>query len=704
VIALAAALLLQAGAPQGPMPEVVTRSRLDPARGVDFHAVVTPETVYVGQQATYQLGVFLTPETRQRLRRNPEFVPPESRSMLSYDLAERNGGFTGSISGRPYEVHVFRRALFPLTPGRYVIPQARLTYALPQSQSFFSREENFSLRSESVTLVVVEPPAENRPAEWTGAVGVLRASARLTNAGGRAGDPIVLTVVVEGQGNVTLLPRPSVSIPWATVVPADERVRVDSNLSAMRGSKEFDWLVTPRKGGDQVIPSIRYDYFNPLSRRYEASSTPLVAVRIAAGGVVALDSANVATAAPVLALRPFDASSAFTPLGDLWVVRVLLLLAPLPALIGWIVRRPKRRRPARTAAERLEDLATVGADPEPAETRRVLQSAIRHRTGLAPADLTQPGAWARALALEGVSVETARDVDALMQMMDAASFGAPGAAAHAVGGAELATRAQALYRRVNTEARRPNVPGSAAAIARPASLALLLLAASPLFARDVLVTDPARMFFHQGVTAYAGADYLRAARFFNDAARLAPRLANSWANFGTASWAVRDTASAVVGWQRARRLDPMATALRDRLALVHAPQDTGYARVTALPRLLPATIAFLLWLVGWGVCARQSWRRRPSLVAAITTLAVAGSLGVAARLFEESVEGRRLAVVAEPTALKTLPALGAESSSVPITGEVARVALRQGAWAHIILDSAREGWIPAERIVALGRD
>ena len=55
MIALAGlALLLQGGS-----PEVITRSRVDPRRGVDFHALVVPETVYVGQQATYQLGVFL---------------------------------------------------------------------------------------------------------------------------------------------------------------------------------------------------------------------------------------------------------------------------------------------------------------------------------------------------------------------------------------------------------------------------------------------------------------------------------------------------------------------------------------------------------------------------------------------------------------------------------------------------------------------
>jgi hypothetical protein len=114
---LPALLFFQVAAAQGPLPEVVTRPRLERNGGVDFHALVVPETVYVGQQATYQLGVFLDQETRGRLRRNPEFIPPESRDMLAYDLPDRGGSISVNRDGRSYEVHVFRRALFALTPG-----------------------------------------------------------------------------------------------------------------------------------------------------------------------------------------------------------------------------------------------------------------------------------------------------------------------------------------------------------------------------------------------------------------------------------------------------------------------------------------------------------------------------------------------------------------------------------------------------------
>ncbi len=207
--------------------DVVTRSHVDKTRGVDFHAIVTPDTVYVGQQASYQLGVFLDQDTRQRLRRNPEFIPPESQSMLSYDIPDRAGGFIATIEGQARSRSTyFGGRFFRSRPGATRFRPRALTYSMPQGSSFFSREETFSLRSEPVTLIAIDAPMAGRPPAWTGAVGVWRATAHLDSAA-RGGDPIVLTLRIEGIGNATLLPRPPLIMPWATVVAADERVALD---------------------------------------------------------------------------------------------------------------------------------------------------------------------------------------------------------------------------------------------------------------------------------------------------------------------------------------------------------------------------------------------------------------------------------------------------------------------------------------------
>src|SRR5215469_6972752 len=101
---------------------IVTKAPIDTAQPVNFHAMVMPDTVFVGQQVTYEVGVFLDDQLRLRLRRNPEFVPPEPRAMLAYDLpASAASNSTRRVGDHDYEVHVFQRALFPLEPGHYEI-------------------------------------------------------------------------------------------------------------------------------------------------------------------------------------------------------------------------------------------------------------------------------------------------------------------------------------------------------------------------------------------------------------------------------------------------------------------------------------------------------------------------------------------------------------------------------------------------------
>ena len=127
------------------------------------------DSVFVGQQVDYVVDVLLNDIARQRLRRNPTFFPPEMPGVLAYDLAappvpRRTGPHC-------FEPLTYRRALFPLFAGTTRIAPASLSYSLPVSTSFFSREESFELRTDSVVFRAVDPPAAGRPGGYIGAVG-----------------------------------------------------------------------------------------------------------------------------------------------------------------------------------------------------------------------------------------------------------------------------------------------------------------------------------------------------------------------------------------------------------------------------------------------------------------------------------------------------------------------------------------------------
>lgn len=653
--------------------------------GVGFSARLSADTVYVGQQVNYELRVSIPAEVRQRLRRNPQFVPPETRAMLAYDLPVPKRDPTGEGP----EEHVFRRALFPVTAGRHSIPPSRLSYALPQSPSFFSREEERTLRSESLVLIALDPPTAGRPAAWGGAVGRWRARARVDAPAARVGDPFVLTLRIEGMGNATLLPRPRVAIAWANVVTQDERVVLDSTPTTLGGAKEFTWLVTPREAGVRQIPPLDYVYFDPTLRRYEESRTAAIVVRVGAGDLVTIPPRETSAQAVPLALRsrPAGAAAVTLPGGALWMW--LALLAPVP----WVVLRARARRPAiprtRSPLERLDEPTVPSSD-----VRALFEAGLRGRTGIALEAVTDPGALAAALRCEGVTDETAREAERLRDALDTSAYAQDARAARRPEPGGLRTRARDVLRRVGEEARRHSALAIVAAYALSTSACVRVDAASDL---QVLQA------FTEGQTAYAGQDYTRARDAFLRAANAAPRDPAAWANLGTAAWQAGDTAAAVLGWQRALRLSPLDDDLRRRLARVRAPQTRGVARVWPLPPLPLALAGALLWTAGWGWAAWRTRRRRSAWRAA----ALVGPglvLALLAVLAEWQARARDLVVLAHATPLRVLPALGAEPRSVPLVGEVVRVRERRGVWLRVELDARRDGWYPAERAYPLARD
>lgn len=644
---------------------------------IGFRATLGADTVYVGEQATYQLTVTIPASVRQRLRRNPEFVPPDARGMLIYDLPVPRA----APGGEGPEVHTFRRAIFPLTPGRYEIAPARLTFSLPQSPSFFSREEERTLRSEALRFVAIEPPVRGRPSGWTGAVGRWEARVRVDATGARVGDPFVLTLRVEGEGNATLLPRPPVEIPWADVVAEDERVTLDSTPSTLGGTKEFTWLVTPREAGTFDVPSLAYAYFDPVTRSYETARTARVGVRVRAGDLVTIPPRPSAAAAEqVLPMVPSLRGPARLTLPWPWAWMWAALLAPVPWVVArWRERRPRVRR-ERTPEERLRE----HKDGDPGRVRTLLDQALVRRTGISLVDVTGPGELSAALRREGVTPGLAQEAEQLRDRLEAAAYAREGARG------DFREAARRILRRIDEEARK-----RAGILLVLASSALGACAAPPA-ANDAVVA------FAAGNTAYAGGDHAQARDAFLRAANAAPRDVAAWTNLGTAAWQAGDTAVAVLGWQRALRLDPLDDELRRRLARVRAPQLSGPALVLPVPVLPTALAAFVLWCAGWAWAARRRWARRTArrtLALLVPALLLAGLAGVA----EWQSRARDLAVIGTTTSLRSLAALGSEPGAVPLRGEVVRIRERRGVWLRIELQAGRSGWYPAEYTYPLAR-
>ncbi|MBL0172292.1 MAG: BatD family protein [Gemmatimonadaceae bacterium] len=741
--ALAIGGLARVAGAQTSATAILDRVEMNARRPIDFHAIVLPETVYVGQQATYQVAVMLSADARSRLRRNPEFLPPELHGLLAYELGTPTRVPARNYAGGVFEAHVFQRALFPVTSGAQVVPAPQLTYALPQSSSYFSREERFVVRAESAAFIVKALPAEGRPDDFNGAVGVFKSSVRIDTTVARVGDPLVLTLRVQGTGNVKLLPRPTIELDWASVVPGTERIQVDSSGALVRGTKDFDWILTPARDGRVIVPALRYAYFDPYAARYAMAESAPVALSIRSGTLASSDEGESVTLMPLRTVEDVTRSirtwsGAGRPPADwlFWLVCALLL--PLPFLLvtrSTRVASPRVRAggvpTSSNASMHVEELGARGAARV---TRRTLLASLATRFEQSPQALVSRRHVRRVLRRAGVTRQTTRELLVLLEQLDEVGF-APSASSQRsaeISGAatetDAARRATELLRRVESEAvprgRQLNMT-SMGALWMLAGLTSAAFLVAPLRAQTR--TSPSNRVALPSLEtprdpvaavglardAYHRRAFTEAAQRFQALVARQPRNPDLLANWGTAAWAAGDTVDAVIAWQRAARLEPLAVDLQEHISALPAGARGGVADIPMVPVSWLARVAVVLWFAGWLVLTWLAWQRRRSgdVVATrmsrwlrgmaqsmcLLALVALGAAWWGARALDASA----LEVVLRPETMRIAPGNDADAMGGVTTGDVVRVMESRDEWRRVVHADGRRGWLPAMRLLAI---
>ena len=729
VLALCASTPLSLCAQPSPT-EIISHMRVNATRDIDFHAAVFPDTVYAGEPITYQVAVLLSEDARFRLRRDPEFRPPELRGLLAYQLG-RPQRVPGQIyGGRQYEVHVFQRALFAVAPGKLSIPASSLSYALSRTPGYYSREERFAVQAESLSVVVEPLPEEDRPADFTGAVGVLQLGAKLDSTTTRSGDPVVLTVTVSGAGNVKLFPRPDIEIPWASVVSASDRVRVDSLGSRVRGSREFDYILTPVRSGNLVLPALHYSYFDPDRGVYAVAESAPVELRVLRGDMADIPALDEEAS---LALREWSGHQAFAPWEATRSVRLALVTLWLGG-IAWMVLTwlfTLKSFGARVVAQRApgsDSRSYSESDPRDAvrRSRQMLLQQMASRLSVPASRLLVRSEAGRALRYAGVSNASTNEVLMLLDDMARAGFGSP-QEADLAGLENFEPRIARARQLIDEEATNKPIRLLRSARGwRQLSLAFAVLAlgaAGPRSAAEAQPAEPERTatakanalpgstnieeLVAEANAAYADRRFQAASASFKSAVASRPNDVDLLVNWGSSAWAVGDTVDAVVAWQRAARLSPLSADIQERITLLPGGARDGVAAVPMVPVLglvWAGSIAWLFAVVLVVKLIKRSERRPSGLIrtpVALSVMAAAVSMLALAWWGAVRLSPVGLAVVKRPEPMRSAASAESGTKGGLAAGDVVRVTGVSGEWARVTHSDGRDGWVPGERLVSL---
>ncbi len=336
------------GQPQGGPP-------VNPNDAFFIQAEVDKQKVYVGEQVI--VGFYLY--TRGQIRDIDTLKYPDLKGFWKEELemATRLNFEQTVINNIPYQrALLVSYALFPIRPGKAKVDpyKAKCTVLTPTNFGF-GRPYQFTKASREIAIEVEDVPVNDRPSNFTGAVGRFRLTAQFEPPAGITNQPVTLRVRFEGQGNAKLIELPKIDLPPGFEL-YDQKSQAKFNKDGT-SFKEFEVLVIPREPGAFKIPPMSVAVFDPESKKFTNVSSQPLDITVTGTG----SAAPGATPAPVTASPARDEGPKLPALATdlnryssdpvaLSIVTIILYLSVALFLIyfGW---RRLRRKPKKVSLE-----------------------------------------------------------------------------------------------------------------------------------------------------------------------------------------------------------------------------------------------------------------------------------------------------------------------------------------------------------------
>lgn len=284
----------RAPAPGEPRQSGRSRGERGAARENDFfvRAEIDKQDAYVNEQVTMTVKFY----ARVRLSKDPEYSPPAATGFWVEDLPPVRQ-YMEDVGGVQYLVNEVKSALFPTNAGELTIGPATVKVLRSAADNWRLRDpfqafgqDPFALldsgRPEVLTSKPLKlrvrplPPAPGARAT-SGLVGNYSLSARLDKTRVEANQPVTLTLILAGDGNLSTAPEPSLTLPQG-VRAYDSQSRVNSNKEGyrLRGERVVEKVLIPQSPGRLVIPPASIVVFDPRKGDYREISSDTLEIEV----------------------------------------------------------------------------------------------------------------------------------------------------------------------------------------------------------------------------------------------------------------------------------------------------------------------------------------------------------------------------------------------------------------------------------------
>jgi len=244
-----------------------------------FLALKVPrEAVYLNEKLPIKIILFVTDVSIRDIQ-----FPKLETGGVRMEKMDQPRQYTQVIRGVRYEIVEFDTVIYPMRTGAITLGPAQLecNRVVRGSRqrnspfgggfmddsffnSFFDTYEKvpMTLVSQEVALNVLPLPEEEKPKEFSGAVGNYNFEMTVSPREVKVGDPITVRMTVSGRGNLNAVHFPEIGGKhlFKTYNP---------DIKEQEGAKILEQVIIPKSDSVTGVPIVKFSYFNTDLGKYQ---------------------------------------------------------------------------------------------------------------------------------------------------------------------------------------------------------------------------------------------------------------------------------------------------------------------------------------------------------------------------------------------------------------------------------------------------
>ena len=271
-------LKLKVGQPSAPSAEALNSGDEVAFLKLNF----TKQKMFTGESAVMQLELYLRDEVQnfgnfQFAGSNPDGFSigkivelPDQRRRVQ-------------LGSRTYTIIPFSLPFTTVKSGVFALGPftANLAIVVP-GNGFFGQQKQVAIATATVNIETLPLPVENRPVNFTGAIGNFTLAVTAGPTTVTVGDPVTVRVQISGQGSFDAIALPTQDA-WRDFKTYPPTAKLETNDPfGFRGRKLFEQIVSPLNADVRELPALTFSFFNPEEGKYHTLTQPSVPLTVRA--------------------------------------------------------------------------------------------------------------------------------------------------------------------------------------------------------------------------------------------------------------------------------------------------------------------------------------------------------------------------------------------------------------------------------------